>query len=794
MTSGSGYPRPSRVRRGWFHACSVALVLALPASAYAEVGPEKYHTQLVNIDASLNRLEKLYAAPDARLRNFSIQKRLLDARVFFELSRYENCAMVLVDIVDRPDFQTSLDYDASLLLLGQSLFELGNFNAAREVFRRIARGREPDVADEARLYLLEIALASGDPDTIAKAIAETPLVLRTDRMKYGLGKANFYLKRYEEASLRLGSVAAGGPFHARAQYYLAATAVARGEFERALNIYRELTTLPADDATAKTIRDEAWLAIGRLLVQKKNYALALTSYQNIRRYSPHYETALFEMAWAYINQEQYDKALQTVDVLLLNVVNSDVDVEANVLRGQLNVARRDYEEAIASYQAIIDRFAPIRNELLRFVQNPSDVRGYFEWLTRRVGNLSALRSPLSARAVAWLETSGDLARVSDVFDGVAREREAITTARAIGDELREILSDRGRVEVFPELKEGWGRIQVAENQLILMFIGMLDAQRAEVKAKISDVDRAAFDATHAKRERLSRAGLMLPSTFEAFNRRQEDAVDRFRALAQRQFLVQKGMDELQRQLLAIEKQLNERQFAEDGVKFSAAWETELRTQITAEKVSLEGVFAELAALSREIDLETRKMGAGDTVSAGEQRLKQQLWAAIEEEGFVYDRVVVGLDGEIANRFVGLADTRRRGGDMLGRMERLLGVMSAEVQKKTAELLAVVDTEMQYLGKYNGESDALVEDGDEIAARHGMDFFQTSLRRMGKVVLNADVGLLEVVWARKTEQTEALQRLAEDRSRRLKGLEVSLESIKSGAADEDAGLPGGGTSP
>lgn len=764
-------------------AVALALTSVAPSPALAQPAPERYDTQLGNIDVALSRLERLHARPEASLRDFSIQKRLVDARVFHELGQHENTAMVLIDLVDRPEFASSLDYEAALLLLGQTLFELGNLNAARDVLKRVTMGREPEVADAARLHLLEIALSTGREADIAKAIQDTPVTVRSDRMKYGLGKAYFHLGRHAEASAQLLAISPGSEFYLRARYFFGASAVAAADYDRALDVYRSIVSQPAEDEVSLRIRDEAWLAIGRLLVQKKAYGLALTSYQNIGRNSPFYEMALFEMSWAYINQEAWDKALQTVDVLLLNVSNPNTDVEANILRGQLNVARQDYEEAIAAYQNIIDRFAPIRNELARFISNPADVRRYFEWLTRRRDDLAALQSPLSDRTVRWLETSSDLSRVSNVFTGLAEERQAINDATVIGVELKEILSDRGRVEVFPELKEGWARLQVAENQLVLMLLGLLDAQREELLTLVDEAERVEFNAAYAERERLIRGALNLPSTFEAFNERHNAAVAKFRELAQRHFVVQKGMDDLQRQLLAIEKELNNRQFAEEGVKFSPGLEGELRGEIAREKELLRVVHDELVALSREIDVETRKLGAGDAASAGEQGLKQQLLAAIDREGRIHDRIAMRIGGQVASRYAGLEGVRRRSGELFSRISRLLGLISDEVRKKTSNILAIVDGELRHLSSYGVEAGALVADGDDIATRYGMAFFEASMSRMGDVVLDADVGLLDVLWARKTEQTAALQRMNEDRARRLKGLQDSLDAIKSGAGDE-----------
>jgi tetratricopeptide (TPR) repeat protein len=789
-----------------FAACLLAAVVAVRDARAADpkgkarVDASRFEAPLSNIDSALARLERVYARADASLRAFATQKRLVDARVQYELGEYENAAILLYDIVERPEFKEALDYESTLMLIGDCLVKLGNLNAARDAYRKLIGGRDPELVDEARLRLLEVALQRGRRSEIERAIRETPQTGRTDRMRYGLGKAWMQLSNWREAERLLGEISPTSEYAARAAYFRAAALVAAGDRETAVGIYRGLTEMPVgEDPTSARIRDEAWLAIARLLVEKKDYALALASYQNIGRDSVHYEKALYEMAWAYVNQEQFDKAIQTVDVLLLNAVDPDVEVEANVLRGQLHLMRKEYDEALGSYQSIIDRFAPIRNELQRFAKSPDDVRVYFDWLTRRHEATAELKSPLTLRTLLWLERANDLGRVAEVFDGLAVERQEIKEADQIAGELERLLSDQGRVEVFPDLKEGWARLQVTENQLILLLIEMLDLQKAESLPSLLPGERAEFDEIHGERVRLSASGLQLPSSFEAFNRRQEVALQRFRELAQRHFLVEKGMAELQRQLLAIEKALNDRQFSDSSERFTAEQEQVLRTEIGREKEALQGLHDELAALSREIELETRRLGAGDDASNVEQNLKSELIFAIEREADFHDRVAERLSPELRNRYQGLAAVRLRAAGLFKRIGALLGIMEREVARKTAELLKVVKQEQGLLAGYGGEVETLTSDGDTIASRHGVAFFEAALKRMAQVVLDADVGLLDVVWARKSDQSALLQSLNEDRGRRLKALQESLDSIKRGAGDEAGATattptPAGGGAP
>ena len=156
--------------------CAFALCAAPSASAAPpESGPRRYQTQLGNIEAAVDQLAKAYTNPTAMLRKFPNQRRIIDARVFFELGQFENAAMLLFDVIERPDFKGDLEYEASQLLLGECLLKMDNSQAARELFLQVASGRDAQLAEEARLFLLELALDDGSDAVLQRAVAELGL-------------------------------------------------------------------------------------------------------------------------------------------------------------------------------------------------------------------------------------------------------------------------------------------------------------------------------------------------------------------------------------------------------------------------------------------------------------------------------------------------------------------------------------------------------------------------------------------------------------------------------------------
>lgn len=766
--------------------CAFALCAAPSASAAPpESGPRRYQTQLGNIEAAVDQLAKAYTNPTAMLRKFPNQRRIIDARVFFELGQFENAAMLLFDVIERPDFKGDLEYEASQLLLGECLLKMDNSQAARELFLQVASGRDAQLAEEARLFLLELALDDGSDAVLQRAVAELGTAATSDRTRYGLGKAQLRLGDSDKAVQWLQLIGPSSAFYNRARFYLGAAYVAKGQVDLGLEVFRALTSTPGTDDISKELRDQAWLAVGRLLVQRGNFDFALTSYQNIDRHSPHYEEAVYEMSWAYINQEKYDKALQTVEVLLLTVSNDQNEIDAHVLRGQLNVMLQDYDEARASYQTIVDRFAPVRNELASFTKNKDDIQKYFKWLLERRAGLGALKSPLSEKTVRWLESQGNFTRVNQVFDRIASEGQDIESARATGEELDKILSAKNRVEMFPDLRQGWTKALILENRLVLLASEMLDAQNELVRDRVTAKEKGELAELTAWRRRLEEQAARLPTTFEAYDARQDEVLKRFRELERRHFFVQASIDEVQRQLLAIERFLNEKQYADEGKKLSAKQEASLRADIEAEKNELLAMHTELTTLKRDIGYEMKSVGTGDEATRGEDSLKANLLDALEREGAFYDAAGGRVGGSFAKDFQNYGELRGRVTSAIGKLDRVISTIDKEVGSKTSELVAQVRTEVENLEAYKGDVGALDAQGRQLARALGEDFFQRALGRMDQVVLEADVGLLDVMWARKNEKTEELGKISDERAKRLKQLQADLQSIKSGAADEAA---------
>lgn len=497
------------------------------------------------------------------------------------------------------------------------------------------------------------------------------------------------------------------------------------------------------------------------------------------------------MAWTYIKLEQYDRALLTVDVLLLTVQDEQINVDAHVLRGRLNVMMNDYDEAMDSYSAIIDRFAPIRNELVRFTRDPADIQRYFQWLLERQKGQAALKAPLSERTSKWVESTDDIGRVASVFDRISGESSDIAEATGIGHDLEKILSSRNRVELFPNLRDGWTRALALQNRLVLVSSQVLDAEAALIEGKLPREDATEIAELIAYRRSLDEKVRTLPQTFEAYDRRQAAMNQRFADLARKQFMVEQNLAEVQRQLLAIERYLDDKQFSDTSTdKLPAAREAGIRADIEAEKKALTGLFGELKALKRTIELEARSVGTGDEASAGERGLRTALLDAHRREQDFYSRVGLRIGRGVDQGLASYAALRGRVVAAIARLDGVIAAIDEEVASKTAELRTIVSRELGSLAGYQGEVAIYDGEGRDLARDMGEELFRRAQGRMNEVVLEADVGILDVVWEKKQQSTRELTRINDERAKRLTSLGDDMQALREGAADES---PGGSSS-
>jgi tetratricopeptide (TPR) repeat protein len=571
-------------------------------------------------------------------------------------------------------------------------------------------------------------------------------------------------------------VSSGGPFSARATYYRATVFVALKREGEALALFQGLSQIKETDPNSNRVRDLARLALGRLTLDQGDMVTAVTHYQRISRNSESYEVALYEMAWAYIEAEQYDKALNTIDSLLLTVKDPKLDVEAHTLRGRLNIYLNDHDTAVETFEKIINRFAPIRNELDRFTRDPKNIQRYFQWLIERRGDGGDLNAPMTPRTSAWVESTGEMRRMAGIFEELGQQNRELLTTQDMAQMLETVVESRSRVELFPELKDGWAQALIVENKLLQLTSQLLEYQYEQTRDQLPEEDRSKLDALRSWRRTMEVRFKKLPMTFEQYQERKARVDGGFLDLQRDTFVVSQRLKELEREIVAVEQYVNEKQFGVGGDRYSEDQEQEFRLLIADEKDRLMEIQDSLDDFREDLEVESRRVGAGGEDNEGDGHLKQSLMAAYKREGLIYDGIFEGATGNEGKLGREITAMRSTVWDTVDKVAEVVGTIDGRVAAAATKLRSKIRKEALRLVKYGRQLSSYEAEGREIGREIGEQLFEESRDSMKSLVRGADVGLIDVVWQQKRNETDAAGKLSAERADRVRSLDQSMREL------------------
>ena len=753
-----------------------------PSSTLSSI--RSFELRLDNIVRAVGRLSRDFAEPVAIIRDHPLETRLIEAKILFEVGNFEGASVILLDLVANPKFQTQSEYPASLYMIGQAMRELGNKRASARYLNRAIRLGEGELRDKAQYLLIDMALGESSDARLRKIVDQIGADVSragSERTRYAVGKALVRLERYRPAIEMLSGLLSSGEYQDRAKFYVATAKTALKRYKEALADFEALSRLEGADTSE--IRYLSMLALGRIRLEQGDLDAAAISYQLIPRSSSYYEVALYEMSWGYIKAEQYDRALATIDTLLLIVRDPELDVAAHALRGRLNIFLNDYERAVDSFEKIVGRFAPIRNELIAFMDDDVNIGRYFEWLLERRASNDVLNAPLTERTAAWVESGGDMLRVAEVFDSLSEQRKQIRMTQEIASELEQIVQAQNRVELFPTLKDGWTRALVLQNQLVMLAASILETEGALVLPSTEGEQRAELEAIIQWRRKLQAAFKEMPMTFEQFEERKKQVDERFLDLKRQAFLVQQRLKDVRKQVLALEEYVNDKQYSDQDKKFSSDEERDIRDDIVQEKGNLKSLFADVQSLEKELQSASNEVGTGDSASQDEADLRAKLVSSFKREGNFYDSLSTRSAKSLAPQIAALSAVLESIWDSMAALDEVVRAIDQEVDTKIADLHGLIRAEIIHLEEYMAEMSEQDDEGRRIGRRIGKELFGAAIERMDKVVLKAEVGLIDVAWQEKRQKSEELRDLQNKRAKRLGKLSQALNQLTEGDGGE-----------
>ncbi len=778
--------------------CVLALGLLGAPARSAEPGVPGAVSRLQrDVAATETRVATLvrdFTNPIAQTLVYAAEKRIVDARVFLEYGAYAKAAALFLDVVENPRYRGFGDRPEALFLLGRALFDDHNDLAARHYLMRLVDPPNPQWYQEALRYLVEIALRRNDTQDLERFVQRLAAVAPASRgpeLSYVLGKALFQQNRFAEADQAFAAVPAESPLSRRASYHRGVLRARDGRFAEALALFQSIPAPTGAEPADREFADLVHMAIGRLYNELGETLKAVDAYQDVPRDSALFERSLYEMSWAYLNAREFARALDTLQVLMLNANDETIVVQAAELHGRLGIYLEKYDEALDAYQSVVDRFSQVRNELNAFTARPDSIEAYFRSLLARgeaPGRMSAL---LSERVAAWVESSDEMRSVVATFSEVSRTRIEAEEGLAIARRLRAALSAANRIDLFENLRDGWNRTVELESALLTANGRALDQLAILLAPVLPAEGRAAFDDVRARRRALEENFLKQPRTAPELVERAADARGRLAAERKRAFEVETQLKLETSRLLALERFVRASLYGDEREPGLGGQEERFLQRLTAERGRIEALQQRIAAVAETIEQAATAVGAADPTGRSEAQARSQLLASQRAESRVYLGLLDALPADSAALAAELFQLFTRVDTALRSLRQVADAIDRSAAAKASETLDLVVRHARTLDQARQHVTANEAEAVRLGREVGGQLIENVRRRLADVVLDADLGLIDLTWARKQSKSDQIRALNVERDSRLKALETSYQAVTAavpaGPADADSPL-------
>jgi|GEM_PF-3048901 len=764
---------------------SLAILGALAPRAAAadktealEADISRVEADLATYEATTAELERKYRSAPAETFQHSIQRRLMDAMLMYEFKSYDKAVVLFAELARIPEFKSNRDYWQVVFYLAESLYKLGNRNSAAQYFGSIVDANVPALAQPALGYLLDIATATKNFQLLNRyyrVLDAIPGVQRAPALVYAYGKALYFQGALDDAIAELSRVPAGDPFYARAMYYVGVARSRQNDFANALTAFRATAdaTRAGGSEEDRAVRDLANLGLGRLLEETGQYLDAVNAYQEIPRYSPHYETSLYEMTWAYVKMTNFDRALRTLDTLILVVEDDNLRIQANILRGRLSIFLKRFDEADDAYQSVVEQFTPLKNELLAFMEDRQNVANFFKWLM--AAQQDSQPRPLSDRALQWMEADEKMTELLAVFTDIRDQKREVDEFERLIVRLRARLESDSAIEIYPNLSEAWYALVEVENRLIRSSSVLLNAERKLVKPVMGADDKARLQPLFGERDQLDKRFQGMPQLATDYTTRRNAVTRTFdRYDAELTILEQALQEEIRDADIMYEWAVRDAT-GPDGVKKPMSGQAKQRFEgIVVERARLASVADQIRSARENLEVSRVVAGAGDEIMKSEAELKGRLIAVqrAEAAALAARRSALSPAAAAAQAHADELHTRIR--QHLERQHGVQTVLQQRTREKVIETRRQVDAEAIEVRAYAERLVTAESQTMSISEQVGSALFSLARDQIRETVLEADLGLIDIAWQKKQDVTGEIQTINEARSAQLKQIEENLK--------------------
>ena len=745
----------------------------------------------------VNRLTRTYLDPAMRVRENRFIVKLNEGRLHYFKEDYRTSAMTLLELVETYNKnKTSPIYKDALFYLADSLYHIGNYRTSARFFEQVLTLGEPKMRPCALGRLLEVSLKLSSVHTGDQHYKEAYNYAQKssdDTLLYLLGKFSYQTQKYSEAIQLWNKVSRQSSIYPQALYYSGVAHVQQQNLKKALKAFQAVKALDleilriglnmkGDEALAPevdvntgsviianesqsqqsmttgcTFRSEqekktevqgwylvqaqAELAIGRIQYELGRNKEAYESYLSIKRSSPLFIEAIKESVWVSIKRGDYQTALQQMDVQLIDEPNMLNDPFTRLLQGRLLSIIGRFADAQSIFEELRSRFENFKARSLTpiLARARGRLAAYFQ--KRLEQGMSALNLEALLPKAALQFTNKELSSQASrsLFVELSALDQDVKYSKQTIQDLYWVLDAPNQSEIFPNLHLG---LLKALELRYRLFAAQSELNEQSAGSKVND---SAYQALRKQRESARLALKDIPQTQVQLDEREAKVENQLMLLDLKLFRLDLTMKNTRAQLIALKTFLEDKRV--DGViSMMSPEKRNLALKSVKQELSIyERQVQSISKLAMQIKQVYLRVGLFDSVYMHEEELRSQLVNTLDQES----EWLVKQSRLSVTRLSSLEQAHKIIDDFQVRSMQLVSENSSTLREQ-------VKLEEAKIKKYERRLKRLNRQAKRLAGQMVARIFYRVLKQLDEFVLEADAGMLDMLWAQKNQSSDLVQ--------------------------------------
>ncbi|MCG3173480.1 MAG: hypothetical protein GMKNLPBB_01677 [Myxococcota bacterium] len=778
------WPQKFRLRgllsAGLLPAAALAVWPGLAFAVDPETNVENVEKGLSDMDSRLTFVREQYINLQNVAEQESASAMLEDAKRALKQKAFIQAAIYSHDLYEGGKLSGGERVDA-LYVLSEALYQYRNYRGAKAYFNELLRNGGGKYRAESLGRLIEIADITRRYEELPALAQQIPTVDGEEGRSgvwYLMGRAQYNQRDYLGCMRAMGSVSNGTSRYLQSRYFLGLANVQLKQLDKALEEFETISKHEAKNATERDIRDLAILGKGRVLYEQGKYPEAQAAYSSLAKDSKHRLAGLYELAWAYVRNNNFDKAQRVMELYVITSgFSSQDDPSIQLVRAKLLVRQNQFEDATVIYGQVRREYGPLRDEIVELTAQHSDPESYFNKVVGRTNELKVDRG-LPQPAINAANENPSMRFAMRVFNEIDDSRKEIAKSLDTVDHLLRTVEGKNAVELFPREREGKSILMEIDNNLALYEGQLTDAEFSLLEKHMSDSERDEVLAARKRRAAVTGKFSTIPNEQTGFYDRQGKVEERILGIQTGLYAVQNGLRELRVEILAIEEMYN-RYMRESSNPNSVNRQAEIgfKKRLDDEKKYIEWMLGRAKEMEGRIVSEKRSLGLGSAES-DDENIRENYIAALRAERALMTPARNRADSSDLAVLRRIEAARSRARELHVRARQNSVTLDEVIRRKGVPLKADLLRYKGELNDYDKAYEAQQAQTEKIAGDIAYRSLQKVKEKYENIMLQSEYGIADVAGRKHELITSDVNELQKQKQRELRNISEDFREIVS----------------